>query len=374
MCAMRYPMMAVLVGALGLSSAYAQVFESGSDGSFGEILVESQETVTIDLPPDGIINATTVTLRPGGILRFNRNLLNTPVFLLATGDIILERGVNRETLIDVSGSKGLSVPPWIGKGGPGGFDGGMANLGGLGAGAGQGPGGALGNAGHATAASGFSPGAAYGSPLLMPLVGGSGEGGATNRGGDGGGGAILLASNTLVEVAINSEINADGVCGGSGGAIRIVAPVVAGRGRVFASGGCGGSMGRIRIDTIDRSQMLLSTGPVPSQGRFMKVFQDVVPRLDIVDVAGVVIPEGEMNPVTVQLPFDGDPFQTVTIRATDFTGVVPIEVVLTPDVGNRIVVPAVIDMGLGNPTEVVVDIVVPLNNITRIHAWTQSVP
>ena len=133
-------------------------------------------------------------------------------------------------------------------------------------------------------------------------------------------------------------------------------------------------MGRIRIDTIDRSQMLLSTGPVPSQGRFMKVFQDVVPRLDIVDVAGVVIPEGDTNPVTVQLPFDGDPFRTVTIRATDFTGVVPIEVVLTPDVGNRIVVPAVIDMGLGNPTEVVVDIVVPLNNITRIHAWTQSVP
>ena len=62
-------------------------FDSGNDGSFAPIELTSG-TVTIPLPADGIINATTVTIF--GTLSFEKNELNTPVFLLATGDIIIK--------------------------------------------------------------------------------------------------------------------------------------------------------------------------------------------------------------------------------------------------------------------------------------------
>ena len=34
----------------------------------------------------------------------------------------------------------------------------------------------------------------------------------------------------------------------------------------------------------------------------------------------VAIPEGATNTVEILLPFDGSPFHTVTVRATDFVG------------------------------------------------------
>lgn len=268
---------ALIVAVFGPSGAAGQSFESGSDGSHGAIFVKSGNTNTVVLPPDGIIHATTVEVEAGGTLRFQKNALNTSVYLLATGDIIING------TISVDGASGTFAPPYSGQSGPGGYEGGLPAIGGneFDPGSGLGPGGALGHAAHAVAPSGDNPGTPYGSPLLIPLLGGSGGGGGT----DGwGGGAILVASSTRVEVNGNSaRIRAEAGAGpgfanaGSGGAIRVAAPIVAGNGRLSTRGGTSGNDGRIRIDAIDRTPLQWTFTRSVSQGRFMKVFLGTTP-------------------------------------------------------------------------------------------------
>ncbi len=378
--------LALLASLLALSPAslYAQIeFSSGSDGSFGPINVTTG-TVTLDPPPDGIFNATTITVAPGATLTFTRNPLNTPIFLLATGDIEITG------TIDVSGQNGVTSAS--GQGGPGGFDGGGAGLAGAPSGDGLGPGGGGGGTNSTTSGGtgaglgaygstgdGALPanGNTYGSPLLVPLVGGSGGGGQPNRGGGGGGGAILLASNTRVN--ITGSILARGgtafnVGHGSGGGVRIVAPIVSGNGTVDARGEAQrftAGAGRIRIDLVDRSQLSINLQGVPSVGAFMQVFPPGVPRLDIVNVAGRAIPVGTQQSVRVLLPFGSPTAQEVTIQARDFSGVVPIAVVLTPDIGPRTVIEVEIDNRSANPVEVVVPVEIPVNVVTHVNVWTR---
>src|SRR2546428_5780226 len=91
---------------------------------------------TLDLPADGIFRCTTINVASGVTLRFNRNALNTPVYLLATNDVTING------TIDVSGADYNSTTP--GASGPGGFDGGLPGEGdGISAvpGEGYGPGG-----------------------------------------------------------------------------------------------------------------------------------------------------------------------------------------------------------------------------------------
>ena len=382
--------LALLACLLAVSPAalYAQIdFSSGSDGSFGPINV-TKGTLTLDPPADGIFNATTITVAPNATLTFTRNPLNTPIFLLATGDIEIAG------TIDVRGQNGSASPPLAGRGGPGGFDGGgpgiAAGLPGDGLGPGGGGGGTA-NSSAGTDGAGLGAyggtgnitlpanGNTYGSPLLVPLVGGSGGGGQPNRGGGGGGGAILLASDTGVN--ITGSILANGGFGsnvghGSGGGIRMVAPVVSGTGSVNVTGGQSfrvGGAGRIRVDLIDRSQLRLGLFPSTaiSVGAFMQVFPPVVPRLDIVNVAGQAIPEGTAGPVQVLLPFGSPTAQEVTIQARDFSGVVPIDVVLTPDIGPRTVVEAEIDNSTANPAQIVVPVEIPVNVVTHVNVWTR---
>src|SRR5881396_1143744 len=122
---------------IGSSETQAQ-FSSGSTGADGALNVTSN--TTLDLPPDGIFNFTTITVDSGATLRFNRNPLNTPVYLLAKGDVVIDG------TIDVSGGNRSDYPASPsgaspGMGGPGGFDGGFAESQGIYAGDGQGPGG-----------------------------------------------------------------------------------------------------------------------------------------------------------------------------------------------------------------------------------------
>ena len=387
-----------LVSIFVAAAAHAQNFDSGSDGSDGAFTMNGD--TTLDVPPDGIFNFTTVTIT-GGSLRFRRNALNTPVFILATGDISV---TNANIFVD--GSVGTSNPPAGGAGGPGGFDGGDPGVQSIPPGAGHGPGGGAGGdsgaagtaaasagaAAHALTASNVSTsdGAVYGSPLLVPMIGGSGGGGGNGSGtspglgGSGGGGAILLASNTRIENA-NGNIFARGANNGfpqtgmgSGGAIRLVAPRVAGTGSLDVSGGGGssgtsgdqGGAGRIRIDTIDRTGIRFGFSPLSSfsVGSFMAVFPPVVPKLALINVAGQAIAGGA--PVDVLLPFGTNPNQTVTVRATDFTGTVPIEIVLVPTSGNRSVVQSQINMTT-NPAQTTVNVTFPVNNRTRVWAWTR---
>jgi hypothetical protein len=204
----------------------AQTFTSGSTGADGAF--NPTTTTTLTLPPNGVFNFTTVTIPAGVTVRFTRNAANTPVTVLATGDVTIAG------TIDVSGTAGLAwrSGTWVGTtggaGGPGGFDGGHGANGVASTvgGAGLGPGGGNGappdmygyrasgsGAGHLTAGSAggvngnVSGGVSYGTSTLVPLIGGSGGGGGgasfggTAGGGGGGGGALVIASSGTITLS-----------------------------------------------------------------------------------------------------------------------------------------------------------------------------
>jgi hypothetical protein len=359
-------------------------FSSGSTGAYGPMNITAN--TTLDVPPDGIFHCTTINVSASRTLTFRKNALNTPVYLLATGDVTIAG------TISLDGAAGNNVTG--GESGPGGFNGGNPASISTPPGSGYGPGGGRGGL-NANAAGGAGPGAhatignvastnkgsIYGSALLIPLVGGSGGGGTTGTpgvGGGGGGGAILLASNTRIE--ITGTIEAEGgsnagtglAIGGSGGAVRLVAPVISGSGTVRVFGAASGGDGRIRVDTLNRTGIGLNFGPaaVTSVGSMMLVFPSPIPRLDIVEVAGTAVPLGS-GPVFVNLPFGSLPNRQVKVRAQDFNETVPITVVLTPDNGAPVSYNTSINNSANNPAEVTLDIVLPLNVQTTVHAWTR---
>ncbi|MCI0536361.1 MAG: hypothetical protein L0Z50_14160 [Verrucomicrobiales bacterium] len=383
------PMLVTSLALLFVSapSGAAQPFQSGSNGSLGPLNVTTTD-VTLDLPPDGIFHYTTINVTRN--LRFRRNALNTPVYLLATGDVIISGS------IDVSATRGTATTP--GFGGPGGFDGGAPGATGLPGGDGLGPGagkggtstGAPTDAGPASYANVSSTGPAaqrglvYGSPLLLPIVGGSGGGGASGNpgwGGGGGGGGIVIASSTkithtgTIRAFGGQALSATVQNTGSGGAIRLVAPIIAGAGSIDVRGDGGNSGkgdGRIRVDALDRTGLNFGFSPntTASVGGLMVVFPDPLPRLDIIEAAGRVIPV-DSGPSQVLLPAGSSPNQTVKVRARDFGQSVPIRVVLTPDNGPSQAYEAQIDNAAANPAEASVNVTFPVNVLTHVHVWTR---
>jgi hypothetical protein len=374
----------LLAGMLPLS---AQPFQSGSNGTYGALNVTSD--LTLDVPPDGIFHCTTINVQSGRTLRFRRNALNTPVILLATGDVTIVG------LIDVSGARGSASAP--GLGGPGGFDGGAPGSVGLPGGDGQGPGGgkagtlvaadAAGPAGYGTVSTFGLPtkrGSIYGNALLFPIVGGSGGGGAAGDpgwGGGGGGGALLIASST--RIVHSGQLRALGggshsgtaLNGGSGGAIRLVAPAVSGTGFIGVTGdglNATSGAGRIRVDTLDRSGVNLNYSPVniASVGGFMQVFPNPMPRLDIVEAAGRAIAL-DAGPTQVLLPSGSPANQVVKVRARDFGQNIPIRLVVTPDNGPAQTYDAEINNTGVNPAEASVTVNFPANVLTHVHVWTR---
>jgi hypothetical protein len=386
-----------VAGILGLIFSFSAVevraadFSSGSDGSYGPIEITAD--TTLPLPPDGIFKCTTITVARVATLRFEHNALNTPVYLLATGTVLING------LIDVSGTVGGRSTP--GKGGPGGFDGGQGGDSFVPRGGdGQGPGG--GNVGGWMGAAHGTPAGnntnRYGSPLLEPLLGGSGGAGGAyyntgpvGFGGGGGGGAILIASDQSITVA--GVIQATGgsaavdcpTCGdnsgaGSGGAIRLVAPVIGGTGFLQAFGSHGtfqvnyeSSDGRIRIDSIEQFSFnsLHFQAVSKTHGSRMIVFPENPPHLDVIAAAGQTIPEGTASPVQISLPGDAPTNQTVTIQARNFTGKVPIAVVVIPANAASTTFTAEIDMTGGNPASAVVPVVLTPGMLNRIQVWTR---
>lgn len=377
-------MWAIVAGCALLPEAAQAQFSCGSTGTDGALVVATGQTVTLSVPNNGIFNFTTVTV--SGTLNFTRNTaFNPPVIILASGDVVVNGGAQ----VNVNGTAGTAIVP--GLGGPGGFDGGAPGIAGAEPGAGHGPGGGgagIGSllGGHGAyrsvgAANLATNGSTYGSPLLFPLVGGSGGGGDDASGGGGGGGAILLCSPG--QVVINGAINARGAFSanslssnsgvGSGGAVRLVGASVRGTGIVDATASQDwGGAGRIRLDMIDRTGLALQLRPAiaASIGSLMAVFPSVIPRLDIVSVAGNGIPPGTPSPLTYTLPFNAPASQAITVRATGFSGIVPVSIVITPDSGNRIVVNTEINADAA-PAEATVNVNLPQNVSVRVSAWTR---
>ena len=364
---------AILVAVRSLD---AQTFSSGSTGADGALNITTD--TTLPMPANGVFNFTTINVAGGATLRFSKNSLNTPVYLLATGNVSIVGS------IDISGSNANGGA--AGVGGPGGFDGGTGGFGigastngGDGLGPGGGPAGTYYDYGRSGVFSMAYQGNTriYGNALLSPLIGGSGGGGASGNpgyGGGGGGGAILIASSTTITIA--GSISANGGSGpgsyasfGSAGAIRLVAPVVGGSGSLYAQSS---TPGRIRIDCTDRtSYRQLSYNGVASRGSQMFVFPAVQPRLSVIEAAGQTIAEGTQNSVEVDLPAGSSQNRTVKVRARDFTGTVPIRVVVTPENGASTTYDAQLDMSAGNPVDTSVDVVIPVGGISRIQAWTR---
>ena len=109
-----------------------------------------------------------------------------------------------------------------------------------------------------------------------------------------------------------------------------------------------------------------------TRGAQMFVFPPApIARLDIIEAAGTAIAEGTGNLVQVDLPAGSSTNRTVRVQARNFTGIVPITVIVIPE--NR---PATryntqIDMSGGNPSAVTVNVSIPDGTISRIQTWTR---
>jgi len=337
----------ILSGSLRGSRAQ---FMSGSDGTDGALHITANTALPVQA--DGVHNYTTITVDSGVTLSFQRNATNTPVILLASGDvnimgtISLDGQNGRNTDDPLAGMRGSEAQP-----GPGGYPGGIGGVaminGGTGiATSGGGPGGGQastdptassngggrgGNGGsHATpGAAGFenasSPAPTYGDPHLLTLTGGSGGGGGnmfdatvgtTNdgAGGGAGGGAILIASSGTITINgtvgarggnggvsyVSGGVGTNGGGGGGGGAIRLMANSVGGSGSLFAQGGAGGvggagagGTGYIRLETFSSFGSLPNnSNPGPSNGSPSVVRLDpaVLPTIKVTSIGGVAVP------------------------------------------------------------------------------------
>lgn len=286
-----------------LASAMAHAFSSGSTGTDGALNVSVNTEIA--LPPSGVLNYTTVNIPTGVTVKFKKNTANTPVYILATGDVTVAGKIDitggDATSTGTYGDGALGDDGIPGAGGPGGYGGGRGGRddtaqrpeiirGGAGLGPGGGPGGIEGGdgctatgyvryvgTGGAYATDAYQPisvyycgggrtpmAKAYGSTLLQPLIGGSGGGGGRGgsnypgSGGGGGGGALLIASSGTLRVTGTIDasggdsggLDGTGVggrgSGGSGGGVRLVAAAIAGNGGLYANGGCNNYNGNRR--------------------------------------------------------------------------------------------------------------------------------
>ncbi|MDD2273240.1 MAG: hypothetical protein PHP95_14415 [Desulfuromonadaceae bacterium] len=354
-------------------------FESGSTGADGPF--EPTASVAVQIPEGGVFNYTTVTIPTGVTVTYKKNSQNTPVTILATGDVAINGAIS------VNASTGNYLIPGVG--GPGGFDGGQGGVvkqvgkrgegpgGGSGGGArsdstiggGGGDGGGFGTSGgqglYSYTSNIGSPGVIYGNERLIPLIGGSGGGGgggtSTYVGGSGGGGgSILIASSGTITVGGAITANAGtgavgeyssgyggGGGGGSGGSIRLIANTLSGNGTITAAGGAGassygsygngggGGAGRIRFEASNVLRTTSTTPPM-SLGYPYAVAPPNMPSLTISSIGGqdvpsvpkgaygspdVMLPFNTQNPITVVVTGANIPTgQTVTVKASPSVG------------------------------------------------------
>jgi len=360
--ALRLWLMLICLGVFlfGAVPVHGQSFLSGSTGADGPFAPTSSQAVQV--PPGGVFNFTTINIPTGVAITFIRNASNSPVTMLATGNVTIAGAIN------ISGATGGIRSG--GSGGPGGYKGGVGAIsvdGFTTAISGDGPGGGSGGAGnndgggggYALAGQDGGPigkgGPSYGIRTLLPLLGGSGGGGsgtggtASGGGGGGGGGAILIASSGSITFNAASIIATGGSGafsgfvgggGGAGGAIRLVANTIAGSVTMNVSGGGSGSggSGYIRIEAFDSSSLNLNATPVLSLGLPQSAIPPDAPSLRIASVAGIapvstagslqgvpdiLLPSTQANPVAVAIEAANIPVGSI------------VDVTVTPDVGAR---------------------------------------
>lgn len=346
-----------IISVFTLSNLAHATFNSGSTGADGPF--NPSADLEVVLPPNGVLNYTTVDIPAGVTVTFKKNADNTPVFMLATGDVTVAG------TIDVAGKNATSTSNGIG--GPGGFDGGYGGMANLPGGKGIGPGGGNPGISNGAAGGGFGStgtnydvavgGVSYGTDNLLPLIGGSGGGGAGwyyqgVQGGDGGGGggAILIASSTSITVTgsiiANGGVtlrypNGKGGGGGSGGGIKLVANEISGNGNIIAIGGAGnqsgaGGAGRIRLETYVNNRTV-STNPPYTYGLPTSVFPVSQPSLSITSIAGTPVPPnptGAYNQLDMLLQSSTTNPVAVDVSASNIPVGTTVNVWVIPQYGN----------------------------------------
>lgn len=391
----RLTLVFILLTLVSLTSQAQQTFNSGSTGADGNFTPTTSQTITP--PPSGIFNYINVDIPSSVAITYRRNADNTPVVILASGNVTINGTIN------IAGENGPFTPGFSlrtrgGAGGPAGYDGGGGGNGATelyrnGTG-GDGPGGGgggkstgadkggAGGGGHiAPGGNGAgvdqtlvgSGGNRYGSKSLLPLIGGSGGGGAaaslTNSGvgGGGGGGAILIAVSGTLTFGNSATIFArggTGTCagdagccgGGAGGVIRLIATTIVGGnpgtpalrveggfgGKTSANGpnGGDGSPGFVRIEAYNFNTFAPSISPNASAARFDTpgvVALASVPTLRITSVAGVNVPAAPKGTFgnAPDIPFTTEPANPVTVelQAANIPLGTVITLILTPESG-----------------------------------------
>lgn len=370
--------------ALGFNSG-----STGADGAFNPTV-----NTQLLLPPSGIFNFTSVNIPSGVTVTFTKNTTNTPVTMLASGDVtiagILDVSGTSSTNVGAAGDGNLGDDGVPGVGGPGGYDGGRGGVVIGNAGTGLGPGGggpgtygvisicgtvpcAQGGGGGGFGATGSNNsfttntgnnglgGASYGSSLLLPLIGGSGGGGGAGganfggSGGGGGGGAIVIASSGTVNVTGSllakggkSGDSAGANCGatgggGSGGGIRIIATTIAGNGTISANNGTNsslfcssfggsGAVGIIRLESETFTRTAATTPPYTT-GTPSTVFVAGLPTLTISSVAGVPAPAAPTGNADITLPASTPNPVTVVFTTTGVPVGNTVKLTVTPAAG-----------------------------------------
>lgn len=364
--------------ALFMPNNVLAAFVSGSTGADGAF--EPTASVAVQIPESGIFNYTTVTIPTGVTISFLKNGQNTPVTILASGDVAVSGVIN------INGSTGNNIIP--GTGGPGGFGGGQGGAANSAGKRGEGPGGASGGslysstvgagggggggfaAGGATGnspyTSGGAGGSAYGNERILPAIGGSGGGGAGGNStyvggaGGGGGGAIVMASSGTITITgsitanggvgagtSTTSSNSSGGGGGSGGSIRLVANTISGNGSITANAGSGGtgwnganggvgSAGRIRLEASNVLRTAATTPPM-SLGYAYAVIPPDLPTLTISSIGGVqvpAVPGGAFGNPDVMLPFNTSNPITIVMTGTNIPTGQTVTVKASPSVGS----------------------------------------
>lgn len=330
-----------------IAPAYA--FDSGSNGVDGRFSPTTNTTLT--LPENGILNFTDFNIPSGVTVKFIPNQLNTPAYILVSGNAQIDGVLNLNGVNGTSLGQDFEPLP------PGGFAGGQRVYpGATGSSNGLGPGGGRGGKllssvgcggyGASYAAAGLTTNMrsdcidtvniamAYGSESLQPLIGGSGGGGGSNiseteisgAGGSGGGALLLAVSGTLT---LNGTITANGGSGesynhrdvgagggGSGGAVRIVATEFSGQGSINVLGGAGGisnatsygyaapgNFGRIRTE-FEHSTFTGRFRPAAARTHALPstLFFANMPSIRITHIAGQAVPQVPTGENDIILP------------------------------------------------------------------------
>ena len=128
----------------------------------------------------------------------------------------------------------------------------------------------------------------------------------------------------------------------------------------------------MRIDGLDRRQAAFNGTPpcALTAGAIMIAVPEGLGSLAITSVAGQAVAAGGAAAIVHVAPA-APANQTVVVEARDYTGIVPIAVVLTPPNGARTVINTEIDMSSGNPAHVVVPVTLGLLGPIRVDAWTR---